>query len=85
MKHFTSPRFWKCYDALPEDVRALADACFLRLKDNPRHPSIQFKRIGDLWSARVGLHYRTLGMDVPGGVMWVWIGPHAEYDTILRG
>jgi hypothetical protein len=31
-------------------------------------------------SVRVGAHYRALGVDAPGGVLWFWIGSHAEYD-----
>ena len=36
-----------------------------------------------LWSVRVGMHYRALGLDKPEGVMWVWIGTHADYDRLL--
>jgi hypothetical protein len=31
----------------------------------------------------VGHHYRALGMDKPEGVVWFWIGAHAEYDKLL--
>lgn len=47
------------------------------------HPSLRFRRIGDLWSVRVGAHYRALGMDVAGGIQWSWIGTHAEYDELV--
>ena len=33
---------------------------FELLKSNPKHPSLHFKRIGKLWSARVGEHHRAL-------------------------
>lgn len=84
MNHFTLPRFWKCYDALPADVRAVADQQFERLKADPDHPSLHFKRIGALWSVRVGLHYRALGLDRTDGVFWFWIGSHADYDRLLH-
>ena len=51
MKHTASSRFWTAYHALPEDIRSLADKNFELLKSNPRHPSLHFKRIGELWSA----------------------------------
>ncbi len=41
---------------LPAEVRELADKNFELLKENPRHPSLQLKRIEELWSARVGMH-----------------------------
>lgn len=53
MKHFASRAFWEAYDKLPEQVRALADKNFALLKDNPRHPSLQLKKVGRFWSARV--------------------------------
>ena len=83
MIHVASPRFWACYAALPESVRAVADRSFQLLKGDPRHPSLHFKRIGAVWSVRVGKHHRALGHDVPGGVSWFWIGSHADYDRII--
>jgi hypothetical protein len=39
---------------------------------NPFHPSLQFKPVeGDLWSARVGLHYRTVGVFLDGAFVLV--------------
>ncbi len=83
MRHFASTRFWTLYRALPDEVRALADKSFEFLKSDPRHPSLHFKRVGPVWSARIGSHYRALGRDVPGGIQWFWIGTHAEYDALV--
>jgi hypothetical protein len=83
LKHFTSPRFWALYSALPKEARELADKNYELLKADPRHPSLHFKRIGKLWSIRVGDHYRALGHDVPEGVHWFWIGTHGEYDKLI--
>jgi hypothetical protein len=83
LKHYASPRFWALYKELPADVRALADKNYEFLKTDPKYPSLHFKRIGTLWSARVGDHYRVLGHDVPDGVHWFWIGTHAEYDKLI--
>jgi hypothetical protein len=83
LNHYTSPRFWECYTALPQPIQKLADANFELLKINPKHPSLHFKRIGRLWSARVGLHCRALGVPVEDGVVWFWIGTHAEYDRLI--
>jgi hypothetical protein len=60
MKHFASRAFWEAYDRLPKQVRDLADRNDALLKENPRHPSLQFKRVGRFWSVRVGLRYRAL-------------------------
>jgi len=68
---------------LPESVRALADKNFKLLKSNRDHPSLHFKRIGPVWSARVGSHYRVLGHEIPEGIHWFWIGSHSDYDKII--
>jgi hypothetical protein len=81
VRHFASPRFWTAYEALPLGVRKLADANFELLKRDPRHPSLQFKKVGRYWSARVGLRYRAV--DVDGGSLWFWIGSHADYDRLI--
>jgi hypothetical protein len=61
----------------------MADRSFELLKSNPRHPSLHFKKLGKFWSARVGLHHRALAIEVEGGMLWVWVGTHAEYDRLL--
>ncbi|MBI4179750.1 hypothetical protein HY522_10055 [bacterium] len=83
MKHFASPKFWALYGGLPEGVRLLADKNFLLLKNDLHHPSLHFKRIGPVCSARVGLHYRVLGHEVSEGIQWFWIGSHSDYDKII--
>ena len=66
MRHRTTPRFWEHYRNLPEAVRDLADKNFQLLQSDPRHPSLQFKKVGNLWSARVGLVSSSVGS--PGKV-----------------
>ena len=67
--------------ALP--IRKLADANYALLKRDPRHPSLQFKKVGRYWSVRVGRRYRALAAEVDGGYLWFWIGSHADYDKMI--
>jgi hypothetical protein len=83
VKHHASPRFWRCYESLPERVQRLADKSFDLLKADPTHPSLRFKHVGRFRSVRVGLHYRALGVDVDDGVLWFWIGTHGEYGDLV--
>ena len=83
MKHFASSRFWSCYERLPENVRTLADKNFELLKTNPQHPSLHFKKIRQYRSVRIGLAHRALAVEVENGLLWFWIGTHAEYDALL--
>ena len=82
MTHHAAPDFWTLYRALPANVQVLADRAFGLLKTDPYHPSLHFKKVGNFWSVRTGLHYRALGVGVPDGVLWFWIGTHAEYDRL---
>jgi hypothetical protein len=85
LKHYASSSFWACYKKLPQEVCELADKSYELLKTHPRHSSLHLKRIEELWSVRIGLHYRALGIDVPDGIQWIWIGSHAEYDKKFTG
>lgn len=54
---------------------------------NPYHPSLQFKHVGrrqPVYSVRIGIGYRALGLEDDGHLYWFWIGPHTEYDDLLR-
>lgn len=84
MRHYASPAFWACFEMLPLQVQELARKNYELLKKNPQHPSLHFKTVGRYRSVRVGRHYRALGVEIPEGVLWFWIGSHAEYDRLLR-
>jgi len=46
LTHHATAAFWRCYDALAPNVRALA-------------------------------------ADIEDGILWFWIGTHAEYDQLV--
>ncbi len=85
MKHFASTKFWACYEALPEQIQQLADKNFELLKTNPKHPSLHFKKVNRFWSARVGIGHRALSVEINEGLLWFWIGTHAQYDKLVAG
>jgi hypothetical protein len=68
---------WRC------SARRIADKGYELLKADPRHPSLHFKKIGTLWSARVGIGHRALAVEDGDHILWVWIGNHAEYDRLI--
>lgn len=83
MRHFTTSRFWDAYDRLPAFVKKVADENYQLLKIDPFHPSLHFKKIGRLWSVRVGIKYRALGVQEGEAVVWFWIGTHSDYDKLI--
>ena len=82
MSHQANPDFWERYHRLSDPVQKLADRCFALLKRDPRHPSLRLKKVGRHWSVRVGDHYRAVGVHSSQGILWYWIGTHAEYDRL---
>lgn len=83
MKHHASPDFWACYRSLPEDVQKLADQAYAHLKEDPQYPSLHFKKVERFWSARVGGNYRAVAIEGADGLVWFWLGTHADYDKLL--
>jgi hypothetical protein len=87
IKHFANPNFWMRYHSLPLYVQKIADKKFVLLKSTSKHPSLHLKKIEDLWTVRVGTHYRAIGIDAPSGdnaILWFWIGSHSEYDHLIK-
>jgi hypothetical protein len=84
LKYVASAKFWALYQSMPAEIRAAADKQFALLKSDSRHPSLHFKKVGSLWSARVGSQYRVLGKEIEDGIVWFWIGSHADYDRLVR-
>ena len=85
VKHRTNPRFWQFYAQLPEEIQRLADENYELLKADSRHPSLHFKKVGRMWSVRVGIHYRATAVEDGSDIVWFWIGHHSEYDRIIAG
>jgi len=84
VRHIATHRFWELYEQLPEEIRKVADKRYRLLKNDPEHPSLHLKRIGELWSVRVTDQYRALGSAAPDGIVWLWIGTHREYERRLK-
>ncbi|MCR4342871.1 MAG: hypothetical protein NUV40_03145 [Patescibacteria group bacterium] len=82
--HRTTNRFWKYFENLPPLVQKRAKKNFELLKKNHSHPSLHFKKVGDLWSARVGMNHRALSVEDGEDYIWVWIGTHDEYERMVN-
>jgi len=86
MNSFLLPEFLALYRALPESVRQQARQAYSLFQQNPHHPGLRFRQVHPtrpIFSARVGLHHRTVGLRQGNDISWFWIGSHAEYDHLL--
>jgi len=79
--------FWKHYKTLSSEVKRKAREAYKLWRNNPSHPSLCFKRVKasqPVYSIRIGLAHRALGLLEGGTVTWFWIGDHKEYDRLLK-
>jgi hypothetical protein len=44
---------------------------------------LRFKKLGELWSIRIGSGYRALALFQDDTFFWFWIGAHDEYERLL--
>ncbi len=80
----TTKRFWKCYHALPEHIRNIADGTYSLWKEHPFDPSLEFQEIRrGLWRIRIGYRYRALARRYDDTVVWIWIGSHEDYNKLI--
>jgi len=83
MNSSVSAAFRKALDELPLEIQELALKNFALWQTNPRHPSLQFKKVGAYWSVRIGQDYRALATLEGETFRWFWIGTHREYEKQL--
>lgn len=87
MKSITTSQFWMLYNALPEEVQHHADDAYELWQRDPQAHSLFFKRVGKrqpVYSVRIDRKHRALGLLERDTVLWFWIGPHDEYDHLLK-
>jgi hypothetical protein len=87
VKSSVTKRFRNHLERLPVPIQEQAAQAYALWRADPYHPSLQFKRVSQrqpMYSVRVGLGYRALGLREGGRIYWFWIGPHAEYDELLK-
>ena len=86
MKSRTTRQFRELFSALPAHVQRQARASYRLFENDPAHPSLHFKQVHTdphLYSARVGISYRPVGVRDGDTIVWYWIGSHAAYDLFL--
>jgi len=83
LKHYAAPSFWEAFGALDSHVQKAARSAFKRMQTDPRHPSLQLKKVGSYWSARVSRGQRAVAVDAEDGLLWIWIGQHDPYERKL--
>ena len=69
MKSHAPAEFWQHDDRPPRHAQKLADRTFEFFKKDPLYPALHFKRLrDDIWSVRVGNHYRAMAKQRADGL-----------------
>ena len=87
MSSRTTRRFRELFAALPAHVQQQAREAYRLFQQNPAHPGLRFKQVHadpPIYSARLGISYRAVGIRDGDTIVWYWIGSHADYDNLLK-
>jgi hypothetical protein len=86
MKSATLPSFWASYAGLDDKIKSQARKAYRLWSQNPFHPSLRFKCVNQkegIWSVRITLGYRAIGILQNDTVTWFWIGNHDDYEQFF--
>ncbi len=86
-KSFITKDFLRLFNNFPNRVKKETRKYYKLWKENPTHPSLHFKRISNnsnIYSVRIGIGWRAIGVNDDNCIIWFWIGSHSEYDTYLN-
>jgi hypothetical protein len=87
VKSELTDQFLECFSRLPDRIQHQARKSYRLWKRKPSHPGVNFKLVGKkskVYSVRVAIGWRALGFMDGDTMLWFWIGPHAEYDQMLK-
>jgi hypothetical protein len=84
MRSSTTTDFRAAFAGLPPDIRDRARRVFYLWLRNPRHPSLGFKKVADVWVVRIARGYRALALLEGETFYWFWVGSHDDYEQVLK-
>lgn len=87
MNSKTTKNFRSMLAILPSDIRRDAREAYRWFNQNPAHPGLHLKKVHSIrpiYSVRISIDYRAVGELDGNDMIWFWIGPHGEYDKLLR-
>lgn len=86
MRSRTTARFRAQLEAAPPEVRAKTEAAYRLWSRSPGHPSLRYKKVHatlPIYSVRIDLNWRAVGVRQGDAMVWFFIGTHADYERLL--
>jgi hypothetical protein len=87
MKSEITAKYRALFAAAPDPVQIKIREAYRLWAENPRHPSLRFKKVHDtlpIFSVRVDLDWRAVGVLREDTMIWFWVGPHNEYEKLFK-
>jgi hypothetical protein len=87
MNSVTTEKFRQLYANAPRERQQKIQRAYALWRSNPSHPSLRFKKVHatlPIYSARVDLDWRVVGVLEAGTLVWFWVGSHPQYEALLR-
>lgn len=87
MKSETTEKFRSLFAAVPAERQAKIRSAYQLWLTDPAHPSLRFKKVHPrlpIYSARVDLDWRAVGVLKDDTMVWFWVGSHREYEALLK-
>jgi hypothetical protein len=78
--------FVASFRGLPRRIQDVARKNYRLWRRDPAHPSLDFEQVSrrsPVFSVRVGIGWRAVGIKKEDAMIWYWIGSHADYDRLL--
>ncbi len=82
----TTERFRKAFAELPKKTQQQAKDAYKQFKKDPFYPSLRLKRVHStkpIYSVRINIGYRAIGIQNENEIIWFWIGSHDDYVKLL--
>ena len=87
MESRANKRFWEAFKKLPLSIQKRAKRNYRIWKKDPFHPSLHFKKLvipgKSIYSVRIGISWRALGVKQGNCIIWFWIGSHEDYNSLV--
>lgn len=87
MKSVATKRFWEAFAQLPPSIKVLAKKIYRRWQKDPYHPGLHFKILipeKSVYSVRIGVHWRVVGVKEGNQMIWYWIGSREDYTNVVN-
>jgi len=86
-RSLTTSAFWEGFSKLSNSDKTQARDAHRQWLANPRQPGLRFKKVHTrrpIYSVRVNIDVRAVGIMDGDDMVWFWIGPHDEYEALLK-